>query len=1145
MVKFLGGTGMENQGLEVGNDKNAIDMENILSTVQVRLDKSISSFLERQEYENYSLDKFETENPQQLGFIKISNITYDRKKDETNINLIDFEQILSAVSSKTSKFAYIIDGDKNGVSLYIGTAKDSVDFLNDTFNGIYSGSQTQICKDFLLDDIKNTKAMLGIPSLKRDSEKNYKQNLEKIIFPMQGKKFRIILIANSYSNETIREIISSYQNLGDDIHKITKISKSVNQSLAHTQGFTFTKGSSHAEGINFTENESHTKGYSDKSKTGKVTSVATTVLAGVMTFGGVLVGAGIGAAIALEASAGIAAGAMAGASAGMAGGGLVGSGIKGAIDTVFASKTVNKSDTSGTSFGGSINNTTNKSVSNNSSDAVTKGVSVSYDEINKSAIYVEEMIDKFIERFQKGLSYGMWNASLYIQADDEIVLSELEHTLKSVYSGDDTHFEAIRFTRNLNDIDFNPLNFNSLYFDKTIMPHPIHQSFAGFNSIVNTQELAILSALPKNDIDGVSVSRISGFGLTQSSELDKYNCIEIGNISNKKKLTSQRFKLSFDAINSHVFVSGATGSGKSNTIKGILKKTNEQKIPFLVIEPAKSEYKNLLNDIKGLQIFRPGAKNDIFRFNPFIFEYSKENLSTTLTKHIDMLKTTFISAFGMYGPMPYILEEAIYKIYEDRGWNLQNESNPYITDMLEADTNRRNLLFPTMDDLKQKVVEVAESAGYYQDIGSNIKAALKTRIGNLTLGVKGKIFNSRHCFDSSILFTKPTIIELSNIVNDDEKAFLMGLLLSKLYQYREENGSSDTLRHITVIEEAHRLLPNISTNTNQENANPRGKAVETFTNILAEIRSYGEGIIVADQIASKLHVDVIKNTNVKIIHRTMDSEDRNIVGKSVNLNEDQILDIAELKKGEAIVHNRDVHQAFLVKIDEFKEKPTTLEHINDFYKNFENDNKKFKYEFLLEKHYYLEDKPNFKDLNLNTLKPKLMKFINSIIFDENNAIKNYEILKSEFPAYKTENEYIYSILYVFLNLNYISNYQYYRNIDAYMQAYEYFVYTILHISNKINKSIESIDIFKKAFMHKNIKSIFEDMKKYPTNEIDYTLLVLDNITTSSSLYKFWTDIAIDDALDKNLEIFSLKVFGVVNNQLKFALKSIKIIKETI
>ena len=887
---------MKNQGLEVGNDKNAMDMENALSTVQVRLDKSISSFLERQGYENYSLDKFETENPQQLGFVKISNITYDRKKDETDINLIDFEQILSAVSSKTSKFAYIIDGDKNGVSLYIGTAKDSVDFLNDTFNGIYSGSQTQICKDFLLDDIKNTKAMLGIPSLKRDSEKNYKQNLEKIIFPMQGKKFRIILIANSYSNETIKEIISSYQNLGDDIHKITKISKNTNQSLAHTKGLTFTKGSSHAEGINFTENESHTEGYSDKDKTGKAVSVATTVLSGVMT----LVGASIGSVV------GSAPGAIAGASAGMA----VGSGIKNVVDAIFASKIVNENDTVGTSFGGSINTTTNKSVSNNSSDAVTKGVSVSYDEINKSAVYVEEMIDKFIERFQKGLSYGMWNASLYIQADDEIVLSELEHTLKSVYSGDDTHFEAIRFTRNLNDIDFNPLNFNRLYFDKDIVPHPIHQSFAGFNSIVNTQELAILSALPKNDIDGVSVSRISDFGLTQSSEPDKYHCIEIGNISNKKKLTSQRFKLSFDAINSHVFVSGATGSGKSNTIKGILKKINEQKIPFLVIEPAKSEYKNLLNDIKGLQIFRPGAKNDVFRFNPFIFEYSKENLSTTLTKHIDMLKTTFISAFGMYGPMPYILEEAIYKIYEDRGWNLQNESNPYITDMLGADANRRNLLFPTMDDLKQKVVEVAESAGYYQDIGSNIKAALKTRIGNLTLGVKGKIFNSRHCFDSSILFTKPTIIELSNIVNDDEKAFLMGLLLSKLYQYREENGSSDMLRHITVIEEAHRLLPNISTNTNQENANPRGKAVETFTNILAEIRSYGEGIIVADQIASKLHADVIKNTNVKIIHRTMDFEDRNIVGKSVNLNEDQILDIAELKKGEAIVHNRDVHQAF-------------------------------------------------------------------------------------------------------------------------------------------------------------------------------------------------------------------------------------------
>ena len=65
-----------------------------------------------------------------------------------------------------------------------------------------------------------------------------------------------------------------------------------------------------------------------------------------------------------------------------------------------------------------------------------------------------------------------------------------------------------------------------------------------------------------------------------------------------------------------------------------------------------------------------------------------------------------------------------------------------------------------MEDLKEEVERVVDNAGYYQDLQNNIKAALKTRINNLTLGVKGKIFNSRHNFSSKLLFENPTIIEL-------------------------------------------------------------------------------------------------------------------------------------------------------------------------------------------------------------------------------------------------------------------------------------------------------------------------------------------------------------------------------------------------
>ena len=192
-----------------------------------------------------------------------------------------------------------------------------------------------------------------------------------------------------------------------------------------------------------------------------------------------------------------------------------------------------------------------------------------------------------------------------------------------------------------------------------------------------------------------------------------------------------------------------------------------------------------------MQIFRPGSKDDIFRLNPFVFEHSRKNKSVTLTKHVDMLKTTFSSAFPMYGPMPYILEEAIHNVYKNKGWNFETEDHLYYTDSSEADYDRKSLLFPNMEDLKEEVERVVDNAGYYQDLQNNIKAALKTRINNLTLGVKGKIFNSRHTLDSKILFETPTVIELSNIVDDEEKAFLMGLILNKLYSYKEEEKSKE------------------------------------------------------------------------------------------------------------------------------------------------------------------------------------------------------------------------------------------------------------------------------------------------------------------------------------------------------------------
>lgn len=1085
------------------NLKTDLRRENI---EEIKLDKAIQNFLERKWYENYDANKTEIENSQDVDFIKISHISYDRGKATSDLILVDFQQLLSAIASKSKKMVYLIQSTSVGIDLYLGTPRENENgsFLKNTFEGIYSGSivsNDQAEQPHFSPEMKYSKAMMGIPSLKRGSDVEYKQSLEKILFPVQGKTFRIVLVAESYEMDSVKEIISNYQELGSELHKFVKQSRNIQKSHSDSEGITFTKGTS--------ESSSSSESKSDKTTGSKAGTTIVTTAGAIL--GGILAG-------------------PAGAAGGAALAGMISSNFFSATKSTSSSRT----------------NSTNESTSQNKNTTNTDTFGITFDEINKSAEYCENLIDKYIERFQRGLNHGMWNMALYVQSDNETTLSELEHTLKSVYSGDETYFEPIRFTERLDknkDIDISMLPM--LYFDKSII-HPIHGSFSGYSSAVNTEELSILAALPHNDIDGVSVSKVSSFGLTQAKNIDKYSSIEIGNVLNRRKKTHQRFRLSLEALNSHLFVSGITGSGKSNTIKyiltGLQSKQLEHKIPFLVIEPAKSEYKHLLSNIKELRIFRPGAKDDIFKFNPFVFEHSRKNSSVTLTKHVDMLKTTFNSAFPMYGPMPYILEEAIHKIYEDKGWNFETEDHPFFTDSSEADYDRKCLLFPNMQDLKQKVLEVVDSAGYYQDLQNNIKAALKTRINNLTIGAKGKIFNSRHAFDAELLFEKPTIIELSHIVDDEEKAFLMGLLLNKLYQYKEEKGSSSRLKHITVIEEAHRLLPNISLDKSSEDASAKARAIETFTNILAEIRAYGEGIIIADQIASKLHRDVIKNTNIKIVHRTMDYEDREIIGKSINLNDDQILDVAELKAGEAIVHNRDVHQAFMVKIDEFQGDKIQNEKVDDFQRAFLSKHEQYRYELIYENYFAVEDKEeiyqNYADEN--ELKIKLIDFINVVFFDAANIEKNWDRLKRYIGNFKNEKTYIYRIVYIWNQLNYLSNQQYYKNVDTYLDGYKKLIWLLLALIERKEEAEKRCAEFRECFIHKNVKAVFPSMRNFKNDNVDYTLLLLENITSDEEVCEYLNSVMKEKSdLNSRFDKILYHTFKTTSPELRHALGAIR------
>jgi hypothetical protein len=274
--------------------------------------------------------------------------------------------------------------------------------------------------------------------------------------------------------------------------------------------------------------------------------------------------------------------------------------------------------------------------------------------------------------------------------------------------------------------------------------------------------------------------------------------------------------------------------------------------------------------------------------------------------------------------MPYVLEQSLQEIYEDRGWDLIANEN--------RRGRRGHRLFPTLRDLSAKLDVVITRMGYEERITMDVRAGLLARINQLRLGGKGPMFNTRHSTPVETLFRNPCVLELKLLVNDDEKAFMIGLLLIRLYEVFDLQGQppDNALQHVTLIEEAHRLLRNVSTESSSEvSANPKGKAIEVFANILSEIRAFGEGFLIAEQVPVKLTPDAIKNTNLKLLHRLVAEDDRKLVGSAINLNEAEVRHLAVLQSGDAVAYSEGMHKAVLNRVPLSYAKKAGAVHVED------------------------------------------------------------------------------------------------------------------------------------------------------------------------------------------------------------------------
>jgi DNA helicase HerA-like ATPase len=429
--------------------------------------------------------------------------------------------------------------------------------------------------------------------------------------------------------------------------------------------------------------------------------------------------------------------------------------------------------------------------------------------------------------------------------------------------------------------------------DDAVLGYPFHAS---------TELVAALSRPPEREVPGIRLALRPDFDVTQETVAGR-ETITAGEILDSSQRPAGPFVLPLDSLNRHVFVCGATGAGKSQTVRNLLESATGAGIPWLVVEPAKAEYRLMAARLAGtpeVVRIRPGESDAIAAgLNPLEPAPDAAGRRFPLQTHADLLKALFVASFRAEEPFPQVLSAALTRVYENAGWDLA---------LGETVTPDPNPSYPTLTDLQRAAIRIVQEVGYSQRVTDDVLGFIKVRLSSLRLGTTGRFLEGGHQLDFGQLLRTNVVFEIEDVGDDSDKAFLMGTVLIRLAEHLRMAhragppgpGVRAGLRHLTVIEEAHRLLrrPDGSAGGSGGAA---AHAVELFAGLLAEIRAYGEGLIIAEQIPDRLVPDVIKNTAVKITHRLPAADDRDAVGATMNMTTAQNRFLVTLKPGEAAV----------------------------------------------------------------------------------------------------------------------------------------------------------------------------------------------------------------------------------------------------
>ncbi|MBR0485413.1 MAG: ATP-binding protein [Oscillospiraceae bacterium] len=535
-----------------------------------------------------------------------------------------------------------------------------------------------------------------------------------------------------------------------------------------------------------------------------------------------------------------------------------------------------------------------------------KNLSLTVTRDNKAVANMLMRIDEHLKRIQTSQTFGMWNCACYLITEDIASATIGTSTLSALFSGDSASAPRAYYNQ-WDGAEEQELNHVLDWIGS--LQHPeIELEFYQENEkkervsvmcqkvvpamMVSGKEIPILMGLPRKSVSGVAVDHMAEFG-RNISEIWRRNVkrpIPFGEIYHMGESDEVPVYLNLDSFASHLFICGASGSGKSNTTYHLLEELIQHGVPFLVIEPAKGEYKKEFAGLKNINIFTADeTSHRTLRINPFEFH------GIHIREHLDKITEVICACWPLYGPMPGMLKQALEEAYISHGWDLEHS---------ERIVNRGSI-FPVFKDLESALERIIENSPYSKQSKGDYKGALLNRVSSLSNGFAGQIFGHSSGISEQVLFNQNTIVDLSSIGAGETRGLIMGILIIKLRNFRKfvSSAPNSPLVHVTVLEEAHHILKRCSKEQTADAGNIQGTAVEGICQCIAEMRSSGEGFMIIDQSPSAVDETAIKNTAIKIAMRLPAKDDCEIIGASLSLEENQIRELSRLPVGMSAVYH--------------------------------------------------------------------------------------------------------------------------------------------------------------------------------------------------------------------------------------------------